>query len=101
VAKLVGAVVIDGEAIRVSPSDPLDERITEMSVDGLAGTAEPGAEVQIMDADNQLVASGVADISGLWSFLPNPLTGKSWTIVNIKEINPAGTPLVYEIQGRR
>ncbi|MFP5338326.1 MAG: hypothetical protein ACLGIW_07520 [Gammaproteobacteria bacterium] len=27
--------------------------------------------------------------------------GVTWTIVNIKEINPAGTPLVYEIQGRR
>lgn len=27
--------------------------------------------------------------------------GYSWTAVSIKEINPAGTPLVYEIQGRR
>ena len=27
--------------------------------------------------------------------------GAAWTIVNIKEINPAGTPLVYELQGRR
>lgn len=27
--------------------------------------------------------------------------GVTWTIVNIKEINPAGTPLVYELQGRR
>lgn len=27
--------------------------------------------------------------------------GATWTIVNIKEINPAGTPLVYELQGRR
>lgn len=27
--------------------------------------------------------------------------GHTWTAVNIKEINPAGTPLVYEIQGRR
>lgn len=27
--------------------------------------------------------------------------GTTWTIVNIKEINPAGTPLVYELQGRR
>lgn len=27
--------------------------------------------------------------------------GENWTIVNIKEINPAGTPLVYELQGRR
>lgn len=27
--------------------------------------------------------------------------GHTWTAVNIKEINPAGTPLVYEVQGRR
>ena len=27
--------------------------------------------------------------------------GSIWTIVNIKQINPAGTPLVYELQGRR
>jgi hypothetical protein len=27
--------------------------------------------------------------------------GHTWTAVNIKENNPAGTPLVYEIQGRR
>ena len=27
--------------------------------------------------------------------------GATWTIVNIKEITPAGTPLVYELQGRR
>jgi len=27
--------------------------------------------------------------------------GATWTIVNVKEINPAGTPLVYELQGRR
>lgn len=27
--------------------------------------------------------------------------GATWTIINVKEINPAGTPLVYELQGRR
>ena len=27
--------------------------------------------------------------------------GATWTIVNVKEINPAGTPLVFELQGRR
>lgn len=26
--------------------------------------------------------------------------GKTWNIINIKETNPEGTPLVYEIQGR-
>ncbi|MFI8643884.1 hypothetical protein ACIGJK_03645 [Pseudomonas iridis] len=27
--------------------------------------------------------------------------GLTWTIVNIKSTNPAGTPLVYELHGRR
>lgn len=27
--------------------------------------------------------------------------GVTWTVANIKSINPAGTPLLYEIQGRR
>lgn len=27
--------------------------------------------------------------------------GRTWTIVNVKETNPAGTPLVYELHGRR
>lgn len=27
--------------------------------------------------------------------------GLTWTIINIKSTNPAGTPLVYELHGRR
>jgi hypothetical protein len=27
--------------------------------------------------------------------------GQTWTIVNVKSTNPAGTPLVYELHGRR
>ena len=27
--------------------------------------------------------------------------GLTWTIVNVKSTNPAGTPLVYELHGRR
>ncbi|MCY1388624.1 hypothetical protein D9M71_33990 [compost metagenome] len=27
--------------------------------------------------------------------------GADWQVVNVKEANPAGTPLVYELQGRR
>lgn len=36
---------------------------------------------------------------------PKPLVqaevqGKAWTVINFNEINPAGTPLVYELQVR-
>tara|TARA_R110001592_G_scaffold111372_5_gene308463 strand:- start:12662 stop:13255 length:594 start_codon:yes stop_codon:yes gene_type:complete len=101
VSRLVGTVVIEGEEIPVSPEETLDERITELTAEALSGSAAPGADIQVVDVEDFVVASGVADANGLWSFAPNPLTGKSWTIVNIKEINPAGTALVYKVQGRR
>lgn len=54
-----------------------------------------------------LVAAMAKDANGQPAQLTPPqLTttviadGATWTIVNIKEINPAGTPLVYELQGR-
>ena len=55
-----------------------------------------------------LVAAMTTDANGQQvQITPPQLTtkviadGATWTIVNIKEINPAGTPLVYELQGRR
>lgn len=45
----------------------------------------------------------VAALGMAWK--PKPLVqvdvqGKSWTVINFKEINPAGTPLLYELQVR-
>ncbi|WP_434676224.1 hypothetical protein [Pseudomonas sp. D3-10] len=45
----------------------------------------------------------VAALGMAWK--PKPLIkadvqGKTWTVINFKEINPAGTPLVYELQVR-
>lgn len=28
------------------------------------------------------------------------IQGKAWTVINVKEINPAGTPILYELQVR-
>lgn len=45
----------------------------------------------------------VAALGMAWK--PKPLVqvdvqGKTWTVINLKEINPAGTPLLYELQVR-
>ncbi|WP_047301253.1 hypothetical protein [Pseudomonas fluorescens] len=45
----------------------------------------------------------VAALGMAWA--PKPLIaaevqGKAWTVINVKEINPAGTPLLYELQVR-
>lgn len=58
-----------------------------------------GSLVQQGDKKIMLAAKGLA-----W---PPTLTttimadGLTWTIVNVKSTNPAGTPLVYELHGRR
>ena len=58
-----------------------------------------GSLVQQGDKKIMLAAKGLA-----W---PPTMTntilvdGLTWTIVNIKSTNPAGTPLVYELHGRR
>lgn len=64
---------------------------------GIINTA--GSLVQQGDKKIMLAAKGLA-----W---PPTMTttilvdGLTWTIINIKSTNPAGTPLVYELHGRR
>ncbi|MGN8346360.1 hypothetical protein ACLEJQ_22425 [Pseudomonas sp. SMV71] len=58
--------------------------------------------------NNTLIVRGdkklkVAALGMAWK--PKPLMkadvqGKTWTVIDVKEINPAGTPLVYELQVR-
>lgn len=66
------------------------------------------AGTEIRQGDKKImVAALVAGEDGPKQLTPPQLTtlviagGVTWTIVNIKETNPAGTPLLYEIQGRR
>ena len=45
----------------------------------------------------------VAALGMAWK--PKPLVqvdvqGRTWTVINFKEVNPAGTPLLYELQVR-
>lgn len=67
------------------------------------------AESGVINASGSLVQQGDKKIllaaKGL-AWVPTMTTtidagGQAWTIVNIKSINPAGTPLLYEIHGRR
>ena len=45
----------------------------------------------------------VAALGMAWKPKPQieaDVQGKTWTVINFKEINPAGTPLLYELQVR-
>jgi hypothetical protein len=72
----------------------LDYTVQEAGIINAAGSLVQQGDKKIM-----LAAKGLA-----W---PPTMTttifvdGLTWTIVNIKSTNPAGTPLVYELHGRR
>lgn len=57
-----------------------------------------GTVIKQGDKKILVAAQGITPPTLTTSVLADDAT---WTIVNIKEINPAGTPLVYELQGRR
>lgn len=67
------------------------------------------AEAGIINASGSLVQQGDKKIMLAAKGLAWPPTttttiladGLTWTIVNVKSTNPAGTPLVYELHGRR
>lgn len=66
------------------------------------------AGTEIRQGDKKIMVAALTTIEGQSVQLTPPQLstkviagGIVWTIVNIKEINPAGTPLLYEIQGRR
>lgn len=98
-------------------------RVTGGSVDPVTGTVVAGTTTDTTATavlqDYSLQESGAANMqqtliqSGDKKFIvaarginPPALTdkilaaGKTWNIINIKEINPEGAPMVYEIQGR-
>ncbi len=67
------------------------------------------AESGVINASGSLVQQGDKKIMLAAKGLIWPPTlattiladGLTWTIVNVKSTNPAGTPLVYELHGRR
>lgn len=73
--------------------------LQDFSLSERAGISnQPGTLIQQGDKKLIMAASGLT--------MPTLTTkamvgGHTWTIVNIKEINPAGTPLIYELQARR
>ena len=72
----------------------LEYSIQEAGISNAAGSLVQQGDKKIM-----LAAKGLA-----W---PPTMTttiladGLTWTIINIKTTNPAGTPLLYELHGRR
>lgn len=66
------------------------------------------AGTEIRQGDKKIMVAALTTVDGQPAQLSPPKMttkviagGATWTIVNIKETNPAGTPLLYEIQGRR
>lgn len=57
-----------------------------------------GTEIRQGDKEITIAAQGVTKPQMTTQIIAD---GDTWTIVNIKEINPAGTPLVYKVQGRK
>jgi hypothetical protein len=58
------------------------------------------ADTLIVRGDKKLKIAA----SGL-DWKPKPMItaeiqGNTWTVINVKEVNPAGTPLIYELQVR-
>jgi len=93
-----------------TPSVIIDQPVQAILQD--YGLQQPGtsyaAGTEIRQGDKKIMVSALAaSEDGPKQLTPPQLTtlviagGVTWTIVNIKEINPAGTPLLYEIQGRR
>lgn len=98
--------------------------VSQGGYDPVSGETTPGAATEQVGScilqDYSLQESGAANMAGsdirqndkkiliaAQGLTPPTLStqiiadGEAWTAVNIKEINPAGVPLVYEIQGRR
>lgn len=45
------------------------------------------------------VLVGGGNASNIYDYFTQPLT--ILTVINVKEVSPSGTPIIYEIQGRR
>lgn len=58
-----------------------------------------GSLIQVGDLQILLPASGLAFVPATGDLLI--VGGVTWTIKNVKEVNPAGIPILYELNGRR
>ncbi len=101
---------------RVTPGqiDPVEGSQTPDTVIEFPGTAllqdynliergqsnRDGALIEQGDKKIILAASGLSQRPELQDLLIDT-NGRIWLIANIKEKSPAGTPIIYELQGRR
>jgi hypothetical protein len=72
----------------------LDYTVQEAGIINAAGSLVQQGDKKIL-----LAAKGLVWVPAMTTTLD--AGGQVWIIVNIKSTNPAGTPLVYEIHGRR
>ena len=117
-ASALRAITKAGQAAMLRRSTP-GTYDTETQITGAATVSDSNCFVVLFDfeltesgasrADGTLIQVGDKQIlvpaSGL-AITPAPgdlvlVGGVTWTIQNVKEVNPAGTPILYELQGRR
>jgi hypothetical protein len=83
-----------------SPPDTVTERIAQGILADYTGREfQDNSLIQQGDKKLKIAAAGLASPPSLQSKVV--IQGKTWSIVPpLKEINPAGTPLLYELQVR-
>ncbi|MBY0238136.1 MAG: hypothetical protein K2X55_02370 [Burkholderiaceae bacterium] len=72
-------------------------------------STEPGSLIQVGDKQILLPAYGLGTVPEMGDLLivgakivaGAPVGGITWTVKNIKETNPVGIPLLYELNGRK
>lgn len=80
-------------------SHPCYVVLFDYSLQGSGISSEPGSLIQAGDKQILLPAYGLA-------IAPAPgdtliVGGATWNVTNVKELNPAGTPILYDLNGRR
>lgn len=88
----------DPETGTSAPSTTLEQTVSGVLIEYTGQEYQNSTLIQQGDKKLKVAAHGLA-----WA--PNLSTkaviqGKTWVVFTVKEINPAGTPLVYELQVR-
>lgn len=90
--------VTGGSTPDVEVNQPAQAILQDYALQQAGMSYAEGAVIKQGDKKIMVAAQGLTPPTLTTTVLAD---GATWTIVNIKEINPAGTPLVYELQGRR
>ncbi|MBV7434493.1 hypothetical protein KRX19_05570 [Cardiobacteriaceae bacterium TAE3-ERU3] len=74
--------------------------LSDMKLVGSGQAYADGSLVEIGDKSITLSAKGLTFVPTTGDTISD-VNGAVWKIINVKETNPAGTPVVYNLAGRR